>query len=168
MQYIWALDLSLSRTGITIFEVDDDMKFVSDMWVDSVETKPKDSDGQRLKILADYLLGLKKEYNPKVLVIERGFYRFNKSTQKVYAVHGVVAYLFYDVETVYYPPATVKKAVTGNGNAKKDYLREYIIEHYNTQGTIMFANNDESDSFAVGLCYMKQKGIVIDGEENLS
>jgi Holliday junction resolvasome RuvABC endonuclease subunit len=87
--------------------------------------------------------------------MERGFYRFMTSTETVFRVHGLCQYLFWDIEQIYYPPATVKKQVGGVGNATKDRIREIVSKKY---PEVEWANLDESDAVSVGLCYLYKAG----------
>lgn len=148
MSYIYGLDLSMSDTGITIF---DDTKPI---FIGSVATNPEKSHGERLKEIYDFLLFLKEKYPPSVVCIERGFTRFNKSTQVVYRVVGIVNMLFYDIEQIYYSPKQVKASLV-DGKASKEDLSNKINEMY---PDIIFKNNDESDAFAIVLTYLKLRG----------
>ena len=150
-KYIFAFDLAMSVTGITIF--DNDANVIE---ITSVDTKAGKTHPLKLKIIADFVLELKKKYPPDKIIIERGFYRFAASTEAVFRVHGVINYLFWDVPQILYPPMTVKKVVGGRGNLKKEELRDIIEKEYK----VSFSNTDESDSFAVGICYLKSKGII--------
>ena len=150
-KYIFAFDLAMSVTGITIF--DNDANVIE---ITSVDTKAGKTHPLKLKIIADFVLELKKKYPPDKIIIERGFYRFAASTEAVFRVHGVINYLFWDVPQILYPPMTVKKVVGGKGNLKKEELRDIIEKEYK----VSFSNTDESDSFAVGICSLKSKGII--------
>jgi Holliday junction resolvasome RuvABC endonuclease subunit len=152
MGYIWALDLSLSNSGISIFTHDGKFVFIS-----SVETNTKDETCVRLHKIGQRFLDLKKEYKPDKIIIEKGFHRFNVSTEQVYRVVGVVEYLFWDIDKIYYPATTVKKEVTGKGNSKKFEVEATIIKNF---PNARFKNLDESDSFAVGLTYFYKEGIL--------
>jgi len=149
--YIFAFDLALNRSGITIFDNDANVILIT-----SVETKAEKTHPLKLKIIAKFLLDLKEKYPPEKIIIERGFYRYAASTEAIYKVCGVVQYLFWEIPQIFYPPMTVKKVVGGKGNMKKDELREVIEKEYK----LSFKNDDESDSFAVGICYFKSKGII--------
>ena len=143
--YVYALDLSLNSTGVCIFT--NDGKIVEIMTIDThkeKETKLK------LKLIGDDLKKLMKVYLPEVVVIEQGFTRFNASTQMVFRVHGLVNYLFCDYKQIYYPATTVKKAVTGRGNATKEELQEFILKN---NKKLHFENYDESDAYAVGMTF---------------
>lgn len=148
-QYIYGLDLSMSDTGVTIFDGD------KPVFIGSIATNPKKTHGERLKEIYDFLSFLKDKYTPDVVCIERGFNRFNKSSEAVWKTHGIVNLLFYDKEIVYYSPTTVKATLV-NGKASKEELENKILELY---PDVKFRNNDESDSFAIVLTHLyKEKG----------
>lgn len=149
--YVYALDLSLNSTGVCIFT--NDGKIVEIMTIDThkeKETKLK------LKLIGEDLNKLIKVYPPEVVVIEQGFTRFNASTQMVFRVHGLVNYLFCDYKQIYYPATTVKKTVTGRGNATKEELQEFILSN---NKKLRFENYDESDAYGVGLTYFANSDI---------
>ena len=150
--YIWAFDLSLSCTGISIFDDDGSIVFIN-----SIDTRREEGHSGKLKYIADVILPLKEIYKPSIAIIEKGFTRFNTSTQVIFRVHGLINYLFYDVKQVYYEATMVKKTITGKGNVTKEELRDAIWRKY---PAVVFSNLDESDSFAVGLCYLYEKGIL--------
>lgn len=148
-QYIYGLDLSMSDTGVTIFDGD------KPVFIGSIATNPKKTHGERLKEIYDFLSFLKDKYTPNVVCIERGFNRFNKSSEAVWKTHGIVNLLFYDKEIVYYSPTTVKATLV-DGKASKEELENKILELY---PDVKFRNNDESDSFAIVLTHLyKEKG----------
>lgn len=139
----------MENTGVTIF----DLNTFKPVLITSISTshfKKSATHGQKLKYIEDELINISKDYHPKVICIERGFSRFNTSTQVIYRVHGVVNKLFHDYEQIYYPPKTVKEAIC-RGDATKKYVKETILKVF---PGIEFNNEDESDSFAVALTYL--------------
>jgi Holliday junction resolvasome RuvABC endonuclease subunit len=154
INYIFALDLSISCTGVSIFEESSRLVLIS-----HIKTNPKDSHGVRLKNIAEYILDLRKCYPSRLAIIERAFSQHNISTQVLYRVHGLINYLFYDCEQIYYAPTSVKQTITGNGKASKEELKNVILEKY---PNIKFKNNDESDSVAIGLTYFIKNNIRIE------
>jgi len=149
--YVWAFDLSLSNTGICIFNLDGSIEKIC-----SIATKDKDSHGKRLKDIADYIIELRVDYPAEKIIIERAFSRFNISTAVIYRCHGLINYLFWDIEQIYYPPKTIKATLL-DGRATKKQLQSNIIEHY---PSIKFENEDSSDAFAVGITYFIKMGII--------
>ncbi|MFF3146811.1 crossover junction endodeoxyribonuclease RuvC [Streptomyces sp. NPDC057927] len=152
MKYLYGLDLSMKNTGVTIF----DLETKKPVYIGSIETKDKHSHGERLSYISQYILKLKEKYPPSIIAIERGFSRFNTSTQVIYRVHGVVNYLFHDIEQVYYPPKKIKEAII-KGDASKKLVRQVIERNY---PDVKFKNEDQSDSFAIGLTYMIINGLI--------
>lgn len=143
-KYLWSFDISLSNTGVAIFE----NKTLIDFF--SIKTDPKKDIQYRLKQIADVLLEKRKFYVPGIAIIERGFTKFNTATQQVYRVVGLINYLFYDVEQIYFSPMTIKKVVGGDGKCSKKELQNKLLEIY---PNVKFHNEDESDAVAIGLCY---------------
>jgi len=92
-EYVIALDLSLSNSGVCIFE-----KSGKPVEVCSISTSPKQSRGERLKTIADRLYELKNKYKIIAVATESSFSRFNASTQAIYMTQGISAYVFWDIE----------------------------------------------------------------------
>jgi Holliday junction resolvasome RuvABC endonuclease subunit len=157
--YVYGLDLSLANTGITIYDTEK-QEFVYIGSINTEKIKKKKGlyhNAMKLKFMYDELTTLKEQYPPHIVIIERGFSRFNTATQVIYRVHGIVNLLFHDVDQVYYPPKTVKEAIL-KGDATKAQLQTAINAKYND---ITFENEDESDSFAVCLTYLIKEGIIV-------
>ena len=151
-KYIWGLDLSMSDSGVAILFEN------TPVFIGNIKTNDKDTHGERLKHIYDYMLELKEKYPPEIVCIERGFSRFNTSTAVLYRVHGVINMLFYDIKQIYYPPKKVKDTIL-NGSAKKEEIMKRILEIY---PNIEFQNDNESDAFAVALTYIiQEKGDVL-------
>ncbi|ALS22081.1 crossover junction endodeoxyribonuclease RuvC [Paenibacillus naphthalenovorans] len=144
--HLYGFDISMEQTGITIF----DLRTLKPIHITSVKTNEKHTHGMRLYTIASVVEELKNTYEPKVVAIERGFSRFNTSTQVIYRAHGLVNYLMRDYEQNYYPPKQVKEAIV-RGDATKKFVQDIIQVAY---PDIVFNNEDESDSFAVALTYL--------------
>lgn len=150
--YVYGLDLSLSNTGVSIFN--NDGSYVKS---ESIDTKSGKNHQEKLKIIGESFLRLRSKYEPSVIVIEQGFSRFNIATQCLFKVHGVTQYIFNDIEQIYYAATAIKKELTGKGNAKKDIVREYILKEY---PDVEFDDLDQSDSFAIAITYFRRNGVL--------
>jgi Holliday junction resolvasome RuvABC endonuclease subunit len=149
---ILSLDISLSRTGYCVFNKNGEL-----IETGSIPTNDKAGLQQRLKVIGDFFIEIKHKFSPKVVVMEQCFTRFNKATQILYRVHGVLNYLFSDCEQVYYTTQSIKKRVLGKGNATK----EDVWKHVMGLGYVdIFKNFDETDSFVAGVCYLKERGVI--------
>lgn len=147
---ILAFDLSLSNTGIAVFDDNGQCKELI-----SIDTHKEKTHPLKLKRIERVMLSLKKKYKPKVIVIEESFTRFNKSTQAIYKCRGVTDLIFYDIPQVCYHATSIRKEILGRGNAKKEELQRFILDNYTD---ISFDDMDQSDAFGVGLCYFKKEG----------
>jgi Holliday junction resolvasome RuvABC endonuclease subunit len=142
----------MENTGVTIF----DLNTYEPIHISSIPTNKKHTHGKRLYIIAQELIKLKDKYPPSMVAIERGFSRFNTSTQVIYRVHGLINYLFYDVEQVYYPPKKIKEAII-RGDATKKLVRQMIENKY---PDVKFDDEDQSDAFAIGLTYLIENKLI--------
>lgn len=154
-RYLFGFDLSMEQTGVTVFDLDS-LKPVLVTSISTSHFKKTATHGQKLKYIEDELIKITKEFNPTVVTIERGFSRFNVSTQVIYRCHGVVNKLFYQYNQVYYPPKTVKEVIC-RGDATKKYVQDTIKKVY---PDVIFNNEDESDSFAVALTYLIKNKLI--------
>ncbi len=149
MTYIWALDISLSNTGVCIFDGNENV-----IKLFSIPTNTSKILGERLKIIADTILFYKEKYSTKLIILENAFSRYNISTQMIYRTHGLINYIFWDCEQIYYPPSSIKKIVCGNGRADKKIVQKQVLKKY---PDLQFKSNDESDACAIGICYFIQE-----------
>lgn len=143
-----ALDLSLTNTGIAIFDNNQNI-----IHIDNATTDSKDCYPLRLKIIFDKIKELANKYLPSVVVIEKGFTRFHASTQALFRVQGVVMLALYNHLQVFYSPSTIKKCITGKGNASKDAVLQEVIKIY---PDVEIKNTDQSDAIAVGITYFRK------------
>ena len=144
---ILSFDLSMTCTGYTIFG--NDGKFIR---TGHIDTNGKLPTPLRLQSIAKEMKKLKKEYKPNLILIEKGFYRFAGSTEQIFRVHGITNLIFYNIPQVEIHASSVRKLVTGKGNIKKEEMEIWIREKY---PNIDFKNNDEVDSFALGIAYFE-------------
>lgn len=146
-------DLSLSNTGVAIFSEDGQcIKLLS------IGTNSKDETSIRLKCIADVMESLKKKYKPEMVVIEKGFVKFNISTQQIFRVVGVCNLIFWDIPQKYIHATSVRKIVVGKGNCKKEILRQFILDNYKD---VKFDDLDQSDAFGLGIAHMKEIGVLV-------
>jgi Holliday junction resolvasome RuvABC endonuclease subunit len=151
--YLIALDLSLSNTGVCIFDIETE----NPVEIFSISTNAKFSHGERLRKIADKLCEVRSKYNISAVALEQGFTRFNISTQVSFKVHGIANYIFYDKPQTYYAPSSIKKVVSGNGKSTKEIIKNIIIKKY---PDIVIKNEDESDAVSIGMCwFIKNKKV---------
>lgn len=156
--YIYGLDPSLKNSGIVI--IDEDTKeivYVGSIRTDNIKEYKNLPEGTRnpkkLRFIYEELTRLTREYPPSVAVIERGFTRFNASTQVVFRVHGIFNLVFSEVENIYYPAKTIRETLY-KGNASKEEVEDILSKHLN----MTFNSDDESDAMAVVYAYLVKNG----------
>lgn len=139
---IIGVDLSLSRTGVCLF------------WNDTQEARTLNirSTEKGMKRLEDLEKKLKAVLYPfresAFIVIED--YAFAAHGRNLFGliewggVARLAAYkMGFNIITV--APTTLKKFVTGHGNAKKELMMQQILKAWNYEA----ANNDEADAYAL-------------------
>ena len=149
---ILGVDLSLSNTGVAIFSVNG-----KPLKVMSISTNSKQERSERLREIGQAIIEIKNNYNLLEVAIEQGFYRYATSTQTLYQVQGILLYLLYDIPCHFYAPSTIKKVVTGKGNASKAKVREIVSEIF---PDLQFEDSDQSDAVAVVIAHLIKKGTI--------
>lgn len=160
-RYLYGLDLSLSSTGVTVYDlVDKKFIFIGTISTDKIKKNKKNShlylNALKLSHIEICLKALMEKYPPREIAIERGFSRFNAATQAIFRVHGIVNLIFKNIPQIYYPPKDVKATIY-KGTATKTQLQTLIKNKY---PHVEFANEDESDSFAIALTYLMKNGLI--------
>lgn len=150
--YTLALDLSLSNSGVSVFNSDGYPEYIF-----SISTDSRAERGKRLRFIGDELQRITEEYDIVEVAIEKGFSRYNKSTQALYSVIGVALYILYEFPIFFYPSSTIKKQIAGKGNASKQSVQKEILRRY---PDVEFEDLDQSDSVAVGVVHFMKKGIL--------
>lgn len=93
-----------------------------------VKTKGTDMPGRLLQV-RDGLRAVVAAHAPNVLVVERPFFGKNASSALAVGMARGVAFVVAaeaGIEVREYPPATVKSAVVGNGNASKEQVAKMV------------------------------------------
>lgn len=153
---ILGVDSSLDRPGFALVEVGEDRKpsLITTCAVDNKNTAGrKKSTAQKIQEIARVFHKLCELYKPDVIVRERAFSRFVNSTQMIFRVVGAIDLVAYDsfgkeIEEI--TPRAVKKFVTGEGAADKDFVAESLDKYI---GRYFYNTDDESDAVAVALAY---------------
>lgn len=112
------LDLSLTNTGVSIIDNLTGPPIMGSI----IKTNPKEMLEARIEHIRATIRLLLREFPPTLAVVEGHTFgpRAHAATQ-IHEVAGVVKNLLYRRKILTYlvPPATLKKAATGDGRAKK-------------------------------------------------
>ena len=107
----------------------------------------------RLVFLHSAVTAVLQEYGPDSFAIESVFSHNNpRSALQLGHARGIflLAAAQASLEIHEYPPATVKKAITGNGAAEKSQVR-FMVERL--LGVVIEGPMDRSDALAVAICH---------------
>lgn len=115
---------------------------------------------KRLRALHEGLRVILEESKPDVVAVESVFFaKHPRAALQLGHVRGVLllAAAQNDLEIFEYPPATVKKAVTGNGRASKEQVRQMVAM---LLGSEIKGAADKSDALAVAICHAHSGGFL--------
>lgn len=108
---------------------------------------------RRLAMLSRRFREIAEEFRPDVAALEEPFFGKDvRSLLRLGEARGAILAVFADlgIPIVQYPPAVVKRAVTGNGNAAKSQVAAMVARLLG--GSVREAKEDASDALAVALC----------------
>lgn len=159
---ILSLDLSLSSAGYAVGEVSQGKIKILEVGHINNTKYSKKSHAFRLHRIASVLKDLFRKYKFDAVVRERGFSNRPATTQTLFKVVGVsdlMGFSFGHNSISEIPPKTVKKYVTGSGNASKEEVANALPVYV---GEIEYAVDDESDAVAVLVAYCIQENLILD------
>lgn len=126
MRILW-IDPGTSIIGFAVIEVESHSFQLLDYGV--IETTPKIPLEQKLLEIWDDMRYLLEKYSPERVWVEKLFFNTNTTTGIAVAhARGVIIYETMKAGIIpsEYTPLQIKKAVTGNGSAKKAQLQRAI------------------------------------------
>ncbi len=149
---ILGMDTALRTTGYGVIACEGKMMKAVDCGV--IKTAPKAPHSECLARLGNGIEELIKAFEPKIGVIEGGFYGRNVKTAMVLGMaRGVVvsALARHQIPVFEYAPRRAKQAVVGYGNATKEQVAQVI--------SMMLKLNvgdiptDSTDAMAIAMCH---------------
>ena len=166
--WVFGADLSLKRPGFCRFRVDKSSgsPVITELYTDSVDNKlcRNKPHGQELEEIF-YGLGTFRpqkdipDPEPVLYVREKGIHvkRSANTEGAIYEVVGVSSLWLWQYRKEWYEinPKTVKRIITGDQNAEKNVVANYIKLYI---GDHDFKNDDESDACAVALAWLIDNG----------
>ncbi len=115
----------------------------------------------RLKRIYDRVVDLCSQYLPDELAIEAPFFGKNvQSMLKLGRAQGVAmaAALSRDIPITEYEPRKIKQAITGNGAASKEQVREMLKRILKISEENLVPELDSTDALAAALCHFYESG----------
>lgn len=121
-----------------------------------IELSKFESHYLRLRRIYDRVLGLVEQYLPDEMAIEAPFFGKNvQSMLKLGRAQGVAmaAALARDVPITEYEPRKIKMAITGNGAASKEQVKELLRRILSIPDESMLPQLDATDALGAALCH---------------
>ena len=156
---ILGIDPGLNITGYGVVEqIAGEIKIIE---AGTIMTKSTQLLPVRLRSIYSQLSDLIKETKPKICVLEKLYSHYKHPMTAILMGHarGVVVLVsnLFNLELINYPAKTVKRAVTGNGNASKEQVQR-AVENF-----LGFKANesplDVTDALALCLTHVYHKRI---------
>lgn len=156
---ILGIDPGTATTGYGVINVNGDSNYeVFDFGL--IETEKNGDQGKRLVSIYKQSTAVFKRHKPDVVAIERLFFASNaKTAMSVGQALGVMLFAAaaFNINTVEYAPATIKKIITGDGRADKKLVQQSLRKVLGAKvrsrkhGKTHFDN--AADALAVALCH---------------
>lgn len=159
-RFILGLDPSLDGTGYCVLDCLHNnpkiaetgvVKGRTETWSDDTPTQVK------LAVTQAKVKELRAKYEPlfPIVFLEKGFTKYNNSTQATFRARGVIEAELIGLHIVEFAPNEVKNGTTGNGSASKEEVQKCVAQLLGVDPSI-FPTYDASDATAVAyLGYLK-------------
>ncbi len=158
---ILGIDPSSTSTGYGL--VDYSPRLCTLISLGCIRPHAKASFEDRLVAMFDRISSVIDEVSPAEVAMESSFYgKDPDAAGKLGQVHGVLSLAVRKagIGVVKYTPAEVKKAVVGNGQAKKEQVQFMVAKLLRLSK--MPSPLDASDALAVALCHGHKRGPLFD------
>lgn len=122
----------------------------------------------RLQKIQEAVEALIERYNPTAMALESPFLGKNiQTTLKLGRAQGaaMVAATRANISVTEYAPSTIKKMITGRGNASKEQVSAMLQYILRIQEEAMMEKNDATDAVAVALTHHLQASRIQSGKK---
>jgi len=164
---ILGVDPGTNIMGYAIIEVSGKKLKLVEMGV--VKMGKFDSHQMKLKQIFERLQAIIDRHNPKEMAIEAPFFGKNvQSMLKLGRAQGVAiaAAMTKGLEMCEYSPKSIKKSVTGNGNASKEQVAAMLVNILNEK--LDGETLDATDALGAAVCHFYQSGSAVGGKKKYS
>lgn len=156
---ILGIDPGLNITGYGVIEqLAGDIKIIE---AGTIMTKSTQELPMRLSSIYSQLSDLIKETKPKICVLEKLYSHYKHPMTAILMGHArgiaVLVSNLFNLELINYPAKTVKRAVTGNGNASKEQVQRAVENFLNFKA--YNSPLDVTDALALCLTHIYHKRI---------
>lgn len=165
--YLIVIDPSLNSTGWSVFSIAAKPKLINYGYVDNNHFETEKY-GNKLIHLEMALQTIKFAYQP-AMVVKEAFVPPNNSkfgvsktaaetAYKLSGIHGTVEKVFNQHKIAEIHNKTFKKGFTGNGNAEKEEVEEWVQKYrtriWSPTRPLIIRRDDESDAIGIGIYWL--------------
>lgn len=155
------IDPGTNRMGVGILESNGRTREARLVACESVSIPKNVSLPEKLKGIRDSVADFIERFQPEVMALENVFYGKNVRTLiKIGEARAsaMLAAAERQIPVVEYPPARIKQAVSGNGQASKVQIQQMVkhLLHLNMPPPV-----DAADALAVALCHLQTSHVRI-------
>jgi crossover junction endodeoxyribonuclease RuvC len=149
---VMGIDPGINKTGVAIANYKKRPKLLK---LDVIKSE-KGTVHEKLLCIYTTLKSIIKKFKPQQIAIERPFVRENPdATMKISWVVGItiLCAIQHKAKVFLYPPASIKKMLTGFGRASKEQMMRMLIKLYKIK--LHKKTADVFDAFATLLCHLE-------------
>lgn len=151
-RFLLAFDPSLNRTGYAVLDCKNKVPKIAEMGAikgRSTSWSTNTPHQVKLALIQSKTKELRAKYHPIYphVFLERGFSKFNNSTQATFRARGALESELVGVEIVEYPPSEIKKCVSDDGGGSKESVAEALATIFGIS-VDDFETDDVSDALA--------------------
>jgi crossover junction endodeoxyribonuclease RuvC len=156
--FLLAFDPSLDGCGYAVLDIRNKKPKLADSGVVKGRNATWGSTSHQIKLalIRAKVIELVAKYHPlyPVVYLERGFSKFNNSTQATFRARGALESELVGYEVKELTPSEVKKIITSYGASGKQEVADCVRQMLNIEKE--FETDDESDAIAVAMAaYIK-------------
>lgn len=159
--YNYYIDASTTRMGIVLEDEENRVLFITDLSFTKFKCNKNENHTKKqinkFRYISNKLNSFIEKWPTGDKIVLEGIFlnpTRRNSSEVLLKLHGFLMHKFLDKELIYIPPAHIKKAITGKGNASKEQVSNRIQK---SNEHIHFYNNDQSDAFSIFLTHKTEE-----------
>lgn len=125
----------------------------------TVEPQPRRPLAERLQKVYQHLDEIIQEYKPDIMVLEKLYSHYRHPTTACLLGHvrGVIilAGERRRLRVVEHSPKRIRKSLTGNGNASKEQVRDFVVHHFKLKAGHLTLDASDAIALALGFILME-------------
>ncbi len=157
---ILGIDPGLTATGYGLVETRSQTES-SDVLIETgtINPPPRRPLAQRLQKVYRHLDDVVREHEPEVMVLEKLYSHYRHPTTACLLGHvrGVIILVgeHRRLKVVEHSPKRIRKSLTGNGNASKEQVRDFVAHYFQLKASQLTLDASDAIALALGFTMME-------------